>query len=188
MVLGVQWLSTLGAITRDFKDLLMAFMCGSEMMLLKSIPLGKLRVVEGEPSAKMFTIAVQVCLLQVVDASLMSIKVDQSTTMNYPKFLKLKDKLRSFFEDPIKLPPSRGVIDHRVPLEESKGPVNIRPYRYPLKQRDVIEQLIQEMLDRGIIQNSCSPFSSPMVLVGKKDGTWRLCIDYREINRRTKKK
>lgn len=75
-----------------------------------------------------------------------------------------------------------------MPLEESKGPVNIRPYRYPLKQRDVIEQLIQEMLDRGIIQNSCSPFSSPMVLVGKKDGTWRLCIDYREINRRTKKK
>lgn len=75
--------------------------------------------------------------------------------------------------------------DHRIPLEPNSRHVNIRPYRYPLKQRDVIEQLVQEMLDRGIIQDSSSPFASPVVLVGKKDGAWRLCIDYRELNRKT---
>lgn len=75
-------------------------------------------------------------------------------------------------------------MDHKIPLQPGTGAVNIRPYRYPLKQKDVIEQLVHEMLEIGIIQDSASPFASPVVLVGKKDGTWRLCIDYMELNKR----
>ena len=43
------------------------------------------------------------------------------------------------------------------------------------------------MLERVVIQPSSSPFASPAVLVGKKDGTWKLCVDYRELNKFTDK-
>ena len=41
------------------------------------------------------------------------------------------------------------------------------------------------MLDNGIIQSNCSPFASPVVLISKKNGSWRLCVDYRELNKKT---
>ena len=75
------------------------------------------------------------------------------------------------------------MFDHRIPLKEDAEPVNVRPCGHPLKQKDIIEKLVQEMLDNGIIQANCSPFAFPMVLVIKKDGSWRLCVDYKELNK-----
>ena len=61
--------------------------------------------------------------------------------------------------------------------------VNIRPYEYAKHQKDVINGLIKEYLQFGIIQNSSSPYASLVVLVGKKDGSWRMCVDFRELNK-----
>ena len=68
-------------------------------------------------------------------------------------------------------------------MKKGTSPINLRPYRYPLKQKDFIEELVQGMLDKGIIQLSSNPFASPVVLVGKKDGSSRLCVDYRELDK-----
>jgi hypothetical protein len=65
---------------------------------------------------------------------------------------------------------------------EGSNPVKVKPYRYPHSQKTQIEQMIHEMLHQGIIQPSTSPFSSPIILVKKKDGTWRFCTDYRALN------
>jgi len=93
----------------------------------------------------------------------------------------LLDAFSDLFEPPTTLPPSRS-FDHCIHLLPGTSPVAVRPYRYPQLLKDEIEQQCTDMLRQGIIRPSTSAFSSPMLLVRKKDGTWRFCVDYRALN------
>ena len=61
----------------------------------------------------------------------------------------------------------------------------VRPV--PLSKQNAITDEIAMMVKAGVIRPSKSPWSSPIVLVKKKDGTWRFCVDYRKVNEVTKK-
>ena len=96
----------------------------------------------------------------------------------------LTDLLREYnnvFAEPKGLPPQRA-LDHQIPLKPYSKPVNLRPYRHPYFQKTEVEKLVKEMLEASIIQPSHSPYASPALLVKKKDGTWRFCVDYRGLN------
>ena len=87
-------------------------------------------------------------------------------------------------ETPKGLPPIHD-HDHAIHLISRSVPPNIRPYGYPYVQKSEIERMIAEMLEVDIIQPSQSSFSAPVVLVHKKDGSWCMCLDYRELNKLT---
>ncbi|XP_066365474.1 uncharacterized protein [Miscanthus floridulus] len=78
-------------------------------------------------------------------------------------------------------PPAR-LFDHAIPLILGASPMQVRPYRYPPLVKDKIKRQVTEMLDAGIIQPSKSPFSSSVLLVKKKDGTFRFCVDFCHLN------
>lgn len=77
--------------------------------------------------------------------------------------------------------------NHSILLASAAKPINVRPYRYPHFQKAEIEKLLSEMLQSSIIQPSTNPYSSLVLLVKKKDGLWRFCVDYRKLNDQTVK-
>ncbi|KAK1600979.1 hypothetical protein QYE76_016730 [Lolium multiflorum] len=99
----------------------------------------------------------------------------------HPLLTHLLQQHDAIFEEPRDLPPPRA-CDHRIHLLPGSAPVAVRPYRYPQLQKDELERQCTLMLAAGIIRISTSPFSAPVLLVRKSDGTWRFCIDYRALN------
>ena len=65
-------------------------------------------------------------------------------------------------------------------------PIRLRPYRIPLKNQPIVNRAVDEMLEAGIIRRSHSQYSFPVVIVDKKDGSKRFCIDFRALNKVTK--
>ena len=66
-------------------------------------------------------------------------------------------------------------------------PIKMKPYRTPIKNREVNDKAINDMLDADVIRRSRSPWSFPVVIVDKKDGRKRFCVDFRKLNQITKK-
>ena len=73
-------------------------------------------------------------------------------------------------------------IEHTIELEDGAKPPYSRPYRRSLQQNEVITAEVRKLMDEEMIRESASPFASPVVLVRKKDGSMRFCVDYRKLN------
>ncbi|KAL0534051.1 hypothetical protein IC582_028328 [Cucumis melo] len=84
------------------------------------------------------------------------------------------------------LPPSRE-IDFAIELEPGTAPISRAPYRMAPAELKELKVQLQELLDKGFIRPSVSPRGAPVLFVKKKDGSMRLCIDYKELNKVTVK-
>lgn len=92
---------------------------------------------------------------------------------------------RDLFTKPDGLPPARPDHDHRIVLTAGARPPFKYPFRLSLEERKELEKQLAELLEKGHIVPSNSPFGAPVLFARKKDGGLRLCIDYRALNKIT---
>jgi hypothetical protein len=115
--------------------------------------------------------------------------LQSSVVTDTPVPSEVQDLLALFVEllaPPEGLPP-KCALTHSIPLLEGARPVHTRPYRFVPELKDEIERQITEMLNSGVICPSSSNFASPLIMVKKKDHSWRPCVNYRQLNALTVK-
>ncbi|KAF5480102.1 hypothetical protein F2P56_000872 [Juglans regia] len=177
MVLGVHWLQGLGPILWNFKELTMQFTVQQTVVQLKGLT-GSTWIEEGHIH-KCSQMESKGIILQFIE------QTTKPQANQIPEHIqKLLNDYLDIFSTPKGLPPTRS-HDHVINLQPGTNPISVRPYRYPYFQKDEIEKIVMELLDSGVIRPSQSPYSSPVLLVRKADGSWRLCVDYRVLNSAT---
>lgn len=103
-----------------------------------------------------------------------------------PMIIHLLNEFRDVFPEqlPKRLPPERS-IDHRIELIPHEQPPSRNSYRMSTKELDELKKQLNELIENGFIQPSKSSYAAPVLFVKKKDGTIRMCIDYRALNKIT---
>ncbi|PNY17867.1 hypothetical protein L195_g014621, partial [Trifolium pratense] len=183
VILGIEWLRTLGDMIVNWKSHTMSFWFNKKWVTMKGIGsqlsmMETLQSVLGKPKLK-GGIGGKEEKNKVSCGVLHSLEVNQSEELE-----QLLSLCADVFQDPKGLPPKRKK-EHVITLREGAEAVNVRPYRYPHHHKNEIEKQVNEMMKAGIIRHSTSSFSSPVILVKKKDNSWRMCVDYRALNKAT---
>jgi hypothetical protein len=159
VIVGMDWMSRVDA----------SILCSAKVV---KIPLsnGVVLEVQGEQS-------------ETSERHLMSAKSKEVRIEDVPVVRDFQDV---FPDDLPGLPPSRQ-LDFRIDLTPDAAPVAKSPYRLaPTEMQELANQL-KELQDKGFIRPSHSPWGAPILFVKKKDGSFRMCIDYRELNKLTVK-
>jgi hypothetical protein len=182
MVLGVSWLKLYSPTTFDWlKRTLAVTVQNQELVFTDHLSLQANKIIsEKQCSSALRKGAtgywLQLFLMQPAEHQ-QAIPIE-----SYPEHVQaILHKFADLFLPPVGLPPKRD-CDHQIILKEGTSPPNIRPYRMPHKQKNIVEDLIQQMLQNKEIRLSKSPYSSPALIVSKKDKSWRLCSDFRQLN------
>jgi hypothetical protein len=174
MIIGYDWLEEFSPMRLHWKD------------KWKAIPYQNAAVViHGISSLDPQVPEAQVCQL----SEDLHLDVDDTQAIdehNLPEIQHLLSVYNEVFASKVCFPPYRA-YSHSIPLIPGSRPVCARSYRYAPILKNEIERQVQDMLDNGLMQPSNSPFSSPVLLVKKKDQSYRFCIDYRYLNAITAK-
>jgi len=91
------------------------------------------------------------------------------------------EKFKDIFSD---VPRMTHIVEHKVKLTHDE-PIKFKPYPVPYKMQEVVDKEIADMLAMGIIEPSDAPYASPLVLVKKPDGTFQVCVNFKDLNKIT---
>lgn len=183
VILGAPWLASLGPHVADYSISKLKFYMDGKFVTLQGESDNKPAVSQLNHFRRLqhMNAISELFTIQKIDPAVIEDNWEGMPVNIEPEMATLLHTYREIFQIPKGLPPNRE-LSHEILLKEGAQPVKVKPYRYPHSQKEQIEKMVQDMLEEGIIQPSLSPFSSPIILVKKKDGTWRCCTDYRALN------
>lgn len=126
-------------------------------------------------------------------SELFVVQVNNTTaSVGKANFIQLPGWLQQKYRNTVRndLPPrefKEGMVQHEIDLKIDARMPRLQPYRLTPKLEEEAQELVKDLLAKKFITPSKSPYSSPIVLVKKKDGTYRMCVDYRILNKATVK-
>ena len=177
IILGMDWLSTYHAhVDCHLKKIIFKMPGAPEYMFEGTKNKVSIPVISALKATKLLRHGCQGFLTTLIDKEKEEVRIeDIAVVREYPDV---------FPEDLPGLPPDREV-EFSIDLLPGIGPISKAPYRMaPAEMKELKEQL-EELLGLGFIRPSVSPWGAPVLFVKKKDGSMRLCIDYRELNKVT---
>lgn len=182
IILGADWIFTHSPITLDMKQRELVITKEKQKIILQDFTKPGKRARVGEKKmGKLIRKGAVGCVIQI---HTISVEKENEKHVIPPEIQEILLKFPQVLKEPQGLPPRRK-CDHTINLKTGSDPPNLRPYRVPHYQKESMENIIAELIQSQEIQISDSPYSSPAVMVRKKDGSWRLCVDYRQLNGQT---
>lgn len=172
MVVGMDWLEQCGPMLVDWAAKTLQFDHEGRQVVLQGLQ-AKTSQVQQVDMAQLLALESNNSIAHIV--VLYSAEQSEGEDPIPAELQQIVDAFPEVFAEPTELPEHRS-WDHSIPLIPGANPINIRPYRYTPEQKDEIEAQVKEMLRLRLIVPSNSPFSSPVLLVKKKDQTWRFAL------------
>ncbi|GKC29978.1 putative reverse transcriptase domain-containing protein [Tanacetum coccineum] len=186
VIIGMDWLAKNHAvIVCDEKIVRIPY--GNEILIVQGDKgdkekKSKLSIISCEKVQKYMEKGCQLFLAQVTVKE----NKDKSDEKRLEDVPTVRDFPEVFPEDLPGLPPTRQV-EFQIDLVPGAAPVARAPYRLAPSEMEELSTQLQELSDKGFIRPSSSPWGAPVLFVKKKDGSFRMCIDYRELNKLTVK-
>ncbi|KAL0291142.1 UNVERIFIED_CONTAM: Transposon Tf2-12 polyprotein [Sesamum calycinum] len=179
VILGMDWLAQHRAVVDCYKKEVMIESSGKPKVVFvgdrQVVPVCVISAIEAR---RLMLEGCEVYLAHVIDAEKVNPTLEEIPVV--------RDFPEVFPDNLPGLPPHREV-DFTIETLPGVAPISIAPYRMAPVELQELKKQLEELLEKGFVRPSTSPWGAPVLFVKKKDGSMRLCVDYRQLNRVTVK-